>query len=229
MLFAPFGVFALIAVAFAQMRVSAVARLAMVLFAVYLAQAIVCVWCALALWWSSHTPRAFMRGASEALLTAFATGSSAATMPVEVAAAEQRLGVDSRLVGVILPLGLAMHKLGSAAYLAGVLVFAANAAGQQSTPEWLLWLTLLTLAASVITPPVSGGAFVALGFVAGGANLPMTAIAVAAGTPLLGKLNTPINSLGRLISVVVLAGCTRSLFNAAASTAGPPRTTQGSL
>jgi Na+/H+-dicarboxylate symporter len=205
MLFAPVGVFALMAVTFAQLPIAAATQLVMVLAAVYLAQAIICLGCGLVIWQSSPGVRAFLRGAGEALLTAFATGSSAATMPVEIAAAQERLGIDRKLVGVVLPLGLAVYKLGSAAYLAAVLVFAANATNLELTPAVLVLLTLLTLAASVITAPVSGGTLAALGLVVGGAGVPMSVVTLAATIPLLGKLNTPVNSLGRLTTAVLFS------------------------
>lgn len=205
MLFAPVGVFALIAVALAQMRMVGAAQLVTVLVAVYLTQIIVCMGCGLVIWRTSLGLRNFLCGAAEALMTAFATGSSAATMPVEFAVAEQKLGSERKLVGVVLPLGLAIHKLGSAAFLGVVLVFAANASGTELTPPTLLWLASLTLAASVITPPVSGGTLAALAIVASDSSLPMAAITIAATIPLLGKLNTPINSLGRLMSVVTIS------------------------
>jgi Na+/H+-dicarboxylate symporter len=205
MLYAPVGVFALMAIAFAQFRIEAATELFKVFAAVYLAQAIICLSGVFVLWWTSHTLRGFIFAAGEALLTAFTTGSSAATIPVEIAAAEQRLAVDRELVGLILPLGLATYKPGSAAFLAGILVFAANATHQDPTLSALPWLTLLTFAASVITPPISGGTWVALGLIASITNMPMPAVAVAASIPMLGKLNTSINSMGRLVSLLVLA------------------------
>lgn len=214
MLYAPIGVFALMALTFAQLRFSAATHLITVLLAVYLAQAIVCAGCILALKAFGHAPGAFLSGAKEALLTAFATGSSAATLPVEFAAAEHRLGIARERVGLVLPLGLAMHKLGTAVHQAGIMIFAANAMGETLSLPGLTWLTLFTLAASVMTPPIYGGSWVALGFVFSSAGLPLEMLGIVAAIPFLGKFNTPINSLGRLVSTMVLAGPDRSVRQA---------------
>lgn len=206
MLYAPIGVFALMAGTFGQLRFSAASHLVTILVAVYLAQAIVCLGCILVLRAFAYAPGAFLYGTKEALLTAFATGSSAATMPVELAAAEHRLGIPRTRAGLVLPLGLAMHKLGTGVQQAGIMVFAANAMGESLSFPTLASLALLTLAASVITPPIYGGSWIALGFVFSSAGLPLDLLGIAIATPLLGKFNTPINSLGRLTSAIILGG-----------------------
>lgn len=202
---APVGVFALMAINFGRLSFNAAASLLEVLYSVYLGQGLVCAGCMLVLGLAGERLGVFLFHIKEALLTALVTGSSAATIPLEFAAAEQRLGIAREQLGLILPLGLALYKLGTAVYQAAVIVFAAHAVGHELTLLGLAGLSLLSLAASVITPPVSGGSWVALGLVFAGAGLPPEAIAVAAGIPLLGKMNTPLNSLGRLAGLSLLA------------------------
>ena len=205
MLFAPIGVMALAAVTFARLNLSAAGLLVAAMVAIYSAQAVVGGGGLILLAAAGWRPLAFLRDTGGALITALATGSSAATVPVEIAAAEQRLGIDRDIVGLVIPLGLAVHKIGSAAFLAVVLVFAANAAGIDLNLLSLVWIAFLALLASVITPPISGGVLVALGLVAGPSGLPMAVVLIAATIPFGGKLNTPLNSMGRLISAAILA------------------------
>jgi Na+/H+-dicarboxylate symporter len=87
-----------------------------------------------------------------------------------------------------------------------VLYFAATLAGLPLTPECLLALTLLALVASVITPPVSHGSLIALTLVFSLAALPPAGIAMAIAVPLIGKLNTPMNLLGRVLALRLMAG-----------------------
>ena len=206
MLYAPIGIFALAAMNFGQLSFAAAAPLVTVLLAVYLAQVLVFLAVLVALRILGHAPGAFLGAVIEALMTAFLSGSSVATLPVEFTVVKDKLRIPPALAGVVLPLGLAIHKLGTAVHQAVILAFATVSAGHPLSLGWLVALSFLTLIASVITPPISGGSPVALSVVFAWAGLPFEAVVVTAGIPLLGKLNTPLNSLGRLMSVVVLAG-----------------------
>ena len=217
MMFAPLGVFALAAITFSRMQLTAAAELLRVFVAIYAGQAILCLAAAVMLVAITRSRVSFLRGISGALFTAFATGSSAATAPVEIAAANERVGIDRQVGGLMIPLGLAISKVGTAVFIGVVLVFAAAVGPQGLTPSILVLLTLMAFAASVITPPISGGALVVLGLFSSDAFLPLSAIIIAATVPLAGKLNTPINSLGRLISARIMSDRQPAHF-AAAST-----------
>jgi len=206
MQYAPIGIFALMAITFGRLQVDVATALLKLLLAVYLGQVLVFAGSLLALRISGLRTGVFLLQAREALLTALVTGSSAACVSLEFAVAEQRFGIARDRVGLVLPLGLGIYKPGTAVYLAVVILFAAQAAGHEFALPALLAVTLLALAASVVTPPVSGGSWVALGLVFAAAGLPPEAIAVAAAVPLLGKLNTPLNSLGRLAGLRMVAG-----------------------
>lgn len=205
MQYAPVGVFALMAITFDRLRLDAATALLTLLCAVYLGQVLVFACCLWVLKFAGQGPGAFLLKVKDVLLTALVTGSSAACASLEFAVAEQRLGIARDRLGLILPLGLGMYKLGTAVYQAAVILFTAHAAGHELAVPGLLAMSMLALAASVLTPPVSGGSWVALGLVFAAADLPPEAIAVAASVPLLGKLNTPLNSLGRLAGLRLLA------------------------
>ncbi len=215
MLFAPVGIFALAAITFSRLKLTAAAELLRVFAAVYSGQVILCFVAAGTLIALTRSRGPFFRRIGGALLTAFATGSSAATAPVEIASANEQAGIDREVAGLIIPLGLAVSKIGTAVFIAVVLVFAAASGPVGLTLPILLWLTLLAFAASVITPPISGGALVVLGLFSSDAFLPLPAIVIAATVPLIGKMNTPINSLGRLVSARVLSECQPVHFAAA--------------
>lgn len=55
------------------------------------------------------------------------------------------------------------------------------------------------MAAAIATPPISGGGLIMLGLVFQQAGLPLGLVGVIGGLPLLGKGNTPLNALGRLV------------------------------
>src|SRR5690606_11611628 len=75
------------------------------------------------------TPLKFWRGAREALITAFATSSSSATLPVTLRCAEQHLHVKREVGGFVIPLGATINMDGTALYEAAAALFVANLVG----------------------------------------------------------------------------------------------------
>ncbi|MDP3439914.1 MAG: cation:dicarboxylase symporter family transporter [Azonexus sp.] len=75
------------------------------------------------------TPLRFWRGSREALVTAFATRSSAATPPVTLRCAEQHLHVKKDIANFVIPLGATMNMDGTALYEAAAALFIARLAG----------------------------------------------------------------------------------------------------
>jgi Na+/H+-dicarboxylate symporter len=205
--YAPIGTFALAAITFAQRDARVLAQFATVLLAIYVAESALCA-ALLLLLTVTVPPRSVIPAVRDVLVTAFVTGSSAATLPVELEAAEHGLGVDPRVFAFTLPLGVAVSKVGSAAYLAVACVFAANAAGVVLVPGRVVLIGALVWIGSVITPPVGLGALVVLGFVLSQAGLPTAAVGVVAAIPFAGRLNTPVNSLGRLATTALVARAT---------------------
>ena len=59
-----------------------------------------------------RSPLWFFRGSREALITAFATSSSSATIPVSLRCAEQNLGVPRRIAGFVIPMGATVNMDG---------------------------------------------------------------------------------------------------------------------
>jgi len=71
----------------------------------------------------------FFQGARGAQLVAFSTSSSAATLPVTMAVAEDNLGIKPAVASSVLPLGSTINMDGTALYVGIVAVFAAQAFG----------------------------------------------------------------------------------------------------
>ncbi|MHA6721816.1 dicarboxylate/amino acid:cation symporter [Sphingomonas sp. RS2018] len=71
----------------------------------------------------------FFRGIVDALVVAFSTASSSATLPVALRVAERRLGVDRAVASTVLPLGASIGKDGTAMYVGLLGQFALQALG----------------------------------------------------------------------------------------------------
>lgn len=205
MAYAPIATFALVAALFGEARAGVATQFLRAIAAVYVGHAAVGLLCLAVLRFAGISPGWFLRGIKAPLLTAFVTGSSAAALPVEIEAAAHELRLDRRISSLILSLGTGIHKIGTAVHLAVMVVFAVNAVGMSAGFEQYSLLVLLVLAGAVGTPPISGGAYVVLGFIFEQAGLPLSLIGVLLAIPLLAKFSTPLNSLGRLTVTVLLS------------------------
>lgn len=80
------------------------------------------------LWFfTKRNPFEFFRHMSQALLTAFSTASSTATLPVTMECAEHNAGVSRRSTEFVLPLGATINMDGTALYEAAAAIFIAQA------------------------------------------------------------------------------------------------------
>lgn len=77
----------------------------------------------------------FFRTIIDALVVAFSTSSSAATLPVEMRIAGERLGIPRPVYSSTLPLGAAIGKDGTAMYVGLLTVFAIQALGLPAGPQ----------------------------------------------------------------------------------------------
>ncbi len=71
----------------------------------------------------------FFKGTRVALITAFATSSSSATMPLSLKCAQENLGVRPQTAGFVIPLGTQLNMDGTALYEAAAALFIANLMG----------------------------------------------------------------------------------------------------
>jgi Na+/H+-dicarboxylate symporter len=196
--YAPFGVFALAALTFGTSRSAVATSLPLVLASVYLAHLGLGLALLVGVGLRGGRPLAFLAYSREALLTALATGSSAATVPVEIRTADTLLRVTPPVAGVAIGVGATLCKVGTTTFLGALVVWAGVLAGTPASVPWLLQALAATTVAGMLTPPISGGGFVMLGFVALHLGLPASLVPLLIGIPFVGKFNTPLNALGRL-------------------------------
>lgn len=127
---APFGVFALIAWVSGTQGVAAlldVITLALAVFVSCLIHMVVVHGILIMKFMLKLSPVTFFRGARDAMLVAFSTSSSSATLPVTMSVAEENLGISPVVASTVLPLGATINMDGTALYVGIVSVFAAQA------------------------------------------------------------------------------------------------------
>lgn len=104
--------------------------------------------------------RAFFRATSDALLLAFSTASSNATLPVSMSAAEERLAIPRDITAFVLPSGASMNKNGSAAYKAVAAVFIAHLYGMAVTPAVMVTIVLMSTIAAFAGAGIPGSSLI---------------------------------------------------------------------
>ena len=152
----PFGVFALIANAVAANGAAVFVNVGWLALAVALGSAIQILFVHSALLkFVARVPLfAFFRGIVDALVVAFSTASSSATLPVAMRVAEKNLGIERPILSTVLPLGASIGKDGTAMYVGLLSIFSLQAFGVPLTPGVYAMVLLTGALAAFGTAPV---------------------------------------------------------------------------
>ena len=210
---APFGVFALIATVAGTQGVAALLDVLTLALAVLIAcivhlvvvHGIIIMKLTLGL-----SPVTFFRGARDAMLVAFSTSSSSATLPVTLSVAEENLGIKPVVASTVLPLGSTINMDGTALYVGIVSVFAAQAFGiELSFADYVVMAGATTLV-SVGTAAVPGASIFLMAAVMGTIDMTPEQIAIVIGFIIpfdrpLDMLRTVVNICGDLSVATAVA------------------------
>lgn len=125
---APFGVFALIAYLTGSSGLGALVDVGALAISVVLSVALhlILVHGSILKFGLGLSPIKFMRGAVDAMMVAFSTSSSNATLPVTMTVAEQNLGIKAPVASSVLPLGATINMDGSGLYVGILAIFSAQ-------------------------------------------------------------------------------------------------------
>ena len=204
---APYGVFCLLAKLFAELGIAAILDLAKYFGTVLLVLAVhgVAVY-SLLLLLARRSPLTFFRNVRPALLFAFSTASSNATLPVTLNVAEHRLGIDNRVASFTVPLGATINMDGTAIMQGVATVFIAQAYGIDITLGGYLAVILTATLASIGTAGVPGVGLITLAMVLEQVGLPVEGIALIIGIDrLLDMARTAVNVCGDCAVSTVVA------------------------
>lgn len=205
--YAPFGIFALIAVTVGVHGLKVLLpliKLIVVVYAVALLHILI-VYTPFIRFVGRMRPGTFFRGVAEPLLVAFTTCSSAAALPLNMHAVE-RLGVPRGICSFTIPLGNTVNMDGAAIYLGIAAVFIAEVFGMPLNVNQQVTIILMAILASIGSVGVPGAALIVMTMVFQAVGLPMEGIALVAGVDrILDMARTPLNILGDAVGAVVVA------------------------
>ena len=126
------------------------------------------------------SPLKFFKGMQSAMLFAFSSDSSVATLPYTMQCTE-KLGVNKDIGRFVLPLGATINMDGVAIYLGVASVFMANCCGIDLTMGQYMAIAFASTVASIGTPGIPGGSLALMAMVFASAGIPVECVAVAAG------------------------------------------------
>jgi len=139
--------------------------------------------------------RDFFRAILPTQMVAFTTSSSAATLPVTKEQVENELGVHEEISSFVLPIGVTINMDGTSAYQAIAAVFIAQVFGIDLTFGQIMMILLTALLASIGSPGVPGGSIVMLIIVLSSVGLP------AEGLGLILGIDRPLDMLRTVVNV----------------------------
>ena len=178
MRFAPLGVFALVAEVVAQTGWQALQPVLMFFVTVLAALAFhLLITLPLVLRFvAGVSPYRHFQAMSPALLTAFSTSSSSATLPLTIDCVQKRAGVSKRTSSFVLPLGATINMDGTALYECVAVLFIAQAYGLQLDVATQFVVVITALLTSIGVAGIPSASLVAIAVILGAVGLPLEGI-----------------------------------------------------
>lgn len=178
----PIGVFCLMCNVVAVNGPSIVGSLAIVIGVAYLGYLlhVVLVYGFSVRFLSGMSPITFFRGLAPAMICAFTTTSSNATLPLNIECCN-KMGAEPEISSFVLPLGATINMDGTAIYQAVATIFIASCYGITLTLSQMAMVVLTATLASIGTAGVSGAGMIMLSMVLSAVGIPVEGIALIAG------------------------------------------------
>ena len=214
---APYGVFCLLAKLFTREGFSAIVNLAIyfstIVFVLSFHAAV--IYSAILYIFTGLNPLKLFKNMRPAMLFAFSTSSSNATIPVTLTTARNRLGADNSIASFTIPLGATVNMDGTAIMQGIATVFIAQAYGLELSMIQYISVVATATLASIGTAGVPGVGLITLAMVLQQVGLPVEGIGLIIGVDrLLDMLRTVVNISGDGMVTTVVASSEKRLDKA---------------
>lgn len=206
--FTPIGVFGLIASTVMRTGFSALAPLLWFFCTVLLAlfiHAFIALPLAVKLI-AKRSPLRLLKALTPALLTAFSTSSSSATLPLTMECTEKGANVPKKFSSLMLPLGATVNMNGTALYECAAVIFIAQAYGLDLSLSMQATIVFTAMITSIGVAGIPAASLVAITLILGIVGLPAEAIGLILVTDrILDMCRTSVNIWGDVVGTVIIA------------------------
>lgn len=157
-----------------------------------------------------RNPYRFIAQMGQAILTAFSTASSTATLPVTMECAEVQAGVSKRSTEFVLPLGATINMDGTALYEAAAAIFMANAYAAVNPEFDLTLMDQMTIAVTATLAAVGAAGIPEAGLITmlivlNAVGLPLSLVALIIPVDwLLDRFRTAVNAFGDSVGAAIV-------------------------
>jgi len=152
------------------------------------------------------SPRVFFRGIDEAMLTAFSTASSNATLPTALRVAEERLKLPPHVSRFVLTIGSTANQNGTALFEGVTVLFLAQFYGVELALGQQVMVVVVCILGGIGTAGVPGGSLPVIAMILGMIGVPVEGIGMILGIDrFLDMCRTTLNVTGDLAAAVVVS------------------------
>jgi len=160
-----------------------------------------------AIYWffTRKNPYRFVGHMSQAILTAFSTASSSATLPVTMECAHLKAGISKRSTEFVLPLGATINMDGTALYEAAAAIFIAQVIGIELTLLEQLTIAVTATLAAIGAAGIPEAGLVTMLIVLNAVNLPVEYVTLILSVDwLLDRFRTAVNAFGDSVGAAIV-------------------------
>jgi Na+/H+-dicarboxylate symporter len=207
LIFAPVGVFCLIAQVVGTVGVEVLKELSLLVITIWAG----CILLALIIYvpllaFNGLNPLIFFKKMLAPMAFAFSTGSSAATLPLNLETVHEKIGVSKAITDFVLPLGATINMNGLSVYLGVAALFVANIFGVELTAWQYILIIMTSTLASIGAAGVPMAGILVMSIVLGSVGLPIEAIALIAGVDrIIEMMTTTMNITGDAVTAVIVS------------------------
>jgi len=152
------------------------------------------------------SPKKHYAAMTPALLTAFSTASSSATLPLTLKSIQEESGVSKQVSGFVLPLGATVNMDGTALYECVAAMFIAQVYGLELGFVQQLTIVMIALLTSIGVAGIPAASLVAISVILGAIGLPLEGIGLLLVTDrILDMIRTAVNVFSDSCAAVVIA------------------------
>lgn len=153
-----------------------------------------------------RSPLAFFRSVRVAMVTAFATASSSATLPTALKVAEENLGLPRHVSRFVLTAGSAMNQNGTALFEGVTVLFLAQLFGVELSLGQQFLIMLICVLGGIGTAGIPGGSLPVIAMILVTFGIPVEGLALILGIDrFLDMCRTTLNVTGDLVAATYVA------------------------